>query len=132
MTEKEKKKNVKEVVRNYKNLNVYKQSYKLAMDVFKLSKDFPREELYSLTDQLRRASRSVPANIAEGWTKRKYVNVFIKHLVDANGSCEEVKVFSSFARDCGYIEPGTYKRLLTECSEIGAMLSALIKKWKTF
>ena len=75
---------VKNIVKTYRDLNVYQLSYSLAIKLFELAKKFPKEETYSLTDQVKRASRSIPANIAEGWTKRKYENVFIRHLIDSN------------------------------------------------
>ena len=81
---------------------------------------------------MRRASKSIPANIAEGWTKRKYENVFLRHLVDANGSCEETKIWLDFARDCRYIGPETCQILFEKYNQIGAMLHSLLKKWKTF
>lgn len=97
-------KRIKNVVKTYRDLNVYQLSYSLAMKLFEITKKFPKEETYSLTDQIRRSSRSTPVNIAEGWTKRKYENVFIRHLIDSNGSCEETKVWLDFARDCQYID----------------------------
>lgn len=73
-------------IRSYKDLRVYQLSYSLAMELFWLTKKFPKEELYSLTDQLRRASRSMAVNIVEGWAKRHYENVFKRHLLDSIGS----------------------------------------------
>ncbi|HBO96553.1 MAG TPA: diversity-generating retroelement protein bAvd family protein [Candidatus Omnitrophica bacterium] len=123
---------VKNIVRTYRDLNVYQLSYTLAMKLFELAKRFPKEETYSLTDQVRRASRSIPVNIAEGWTKRKYENVFIRHLIDSNGSCEETKVWLDFARDCAYLDTRGHKDLLERYNEVGAMLNSLIKNWQTF
>ena len=111
---------------------MYKLSYALAMEIFEISKSFPKEETYSLTDQLRRSSRSIPANIAEGWAKRKYENVFIRHLNDSLGSCEETKVWLDFACDCKYTKIEEYQRLVKGYSEVGAMLISLMKKWQTF
>lgn len=85
------------MITSYKDLKVYRLSYSLAMDVFQITKSFPKEELYSLTDQLRRASRSIAANIVEGWAKRHFVNIFKCHLLDAIGSCMEVKLWLDFA-----------------------------------
>jgi len=122
----------KAIVKTYRDLNVYQQSYRLAMDIFAVTKKFPREEAYSLTDQIRRSSRSIPANIGEGWAKRKYENVFLRHLTDANGSCEETKIWLDFARDCGYINEEDHKSFFGQYQEVGAMLNSLQKNWQTF
>ena len=87
---------------------MFNQSYRFAMDIFQLTRSFPKEEKYSLTDQIIRASRSIAANIAEGWGKRIYENEFRKHLVYSMGSLEETKVWLLFSRDCGYITSETY------------------------
>lgn len=76
-------------IKTFTDLQVYRSAHQLAMEVFELSKLFPKEEKYSLTDQIRRASRSVAVNIAEGWGKRAYENLFKRHLIDAIGSLEE-------------------------------------------
>ena len=104
----------------------------LAMKLFELAKKFPKEETYSLTDQIRRASRSIAVNIAEGWAKRKYENVFMRHLIDSNGSCEEMKVWLDFAKDCAYLDTREYKDILERYNEVGAMLNSLIKNWQTY
>lgn len=123
---------VKKTVKTYRDLNVYQQSYRLAMKIFELTKKFPKEERYSLTDQIRRSSRSVPANIGEGWAKRKYENVFFRHLNDSMGSCEETKIWLDFSKDCNYITGGEHTSLINEYNEVGAMLNSLMKKWETF
>ncbi len=120
------------MIKHYKDLEVYKKAYKLAMEIFYLTKKFPKEELYSLTNQIRDSSRSVPANIAEGWAKRKYVNIFKKQLIDALGSTEETKVWLDFALDCRYILIQEHKSFIEKCDEIGKMLSRLIESWKTY
>ncbi len=122
----------KTIIKTYRDLNVYQLSYATAMEIFEISKLFPREETYSLTDQIRRSSRSIPANIGEGWAKRKYKNVFLKHLLDANGSCEETKIWLDFANDCRYINTDQHKDLTNKYNRIGAMFNSLIKNWKTF
>ncbi len=122
----------KNTIKTYRDLNVYQQAYKSAMNIFELSKDFPKEEKYSLTDQIRRSSRSIPANIVEGWAKRRYENVFLKHLNDANGSCEETKVWLNFAKDCKYLEKDQHNELFEQYNQIGAMLNSLAKKWNKF
>jgi four helix bundle protein len=122
----------KNTIKTYRDLNVYQQAYESAMNIFELSKEFPKEEKYSLTDQIRRSSRSIPANIVEGWAKRKYENVFLKHLNDANGSCEETKVWLNFAEDCKYLEKDKHTELFEQYNQIGAMLNSLVKKWNKF
>ncbi|MCG2726056.1 MAG: four helix bundle protein [Elusimicrobia bacterium] len=102
------------------------------MEIFKTCGKFPKEEIYSLTNQLVRSSRTIPANIAEGWAKRRYENVFIKHLTDAIGSCEETKVWLDFAKDCKYLTKEEYSKLLSNCDEIGTMLFSLANNWKKF
>ena len=99
------------MIQSYKDLQVFGLSYELAMEVFRLTKKFPKEELYSLTDQMRRSSRSVTANIVEGWSKRRYENVFRRHLLDAIGSSDEIKVWLSFADDCNYITNDEHQAL---------------------
>lgn len=121
----------KKTIKTYRDLNVYKQSFDLAMKLFNLSTKFPQEERYGLVDQIRRSSRSVPANIAEGWAKRHFENVFKRHLVDAMGSCEEVNVWLEFALECNYINLKLQEEFLRQNNEIGKMLYSLHKNWKT-
>ena len=113
-------------------MNVYRLSYKLAMEIFKITKKIPKDETYSLTTQIRKSSRSVPANIGEGWAKRKYENVFMRHLNDANGSCEETKIWLDFSRDCEYITVEQHDSITNGYNEVGAMLNSLIQNWQTF
>ena len=80
------------MIQSFRDLNAYQLSFSLAEEIFHLSKKFSKEEHYSLTDQIRRSSRSIPANVAEGWAKRHFENVFKRHLVDSIGSCDETKV----------------------------------------
>lgn len=122
----------KKTVKTYRDLNVYEASFRLAGEVFRLSRTFPPDERYSLTDQIRRAARSIPANIAEGWAKRNYINVFRRHLLDASGSCEETKVWLDVAFDCGYISDAVRAQWIVAYDKVGAMLNALVEKWKSF
>ena len=124
--------NNKAIVRTCRDLNVYKLSFALAKEIYVLSKDFPKEETYSLTDQIRRSSRSIPVNIAEGWAKRRYENVFMKQLTDAVGSLEETRTWLDFSREFKYIGDETHIKLIDEYSKVGAMLDSLLKNWKTF
>lgn len=119
-------------LRSVKDLKIYNLSYELALKIFELSKKFPKEELYSLTDQIRRSSRSVTANISEGFAKRKYEQVFIRHLVDAIGSSEETKTWLSFAKDFTYLSLDNYEILDLQYTELGAMIYKLTNSWKNF
>ncbi len=120
------------MIRSYKDLEVYKKSYELAMEIFYLTKKFPKEEMYSLISQIRDSSRSVPANIAEGWAKRKYENIFKKQLIDAVGSAEETQVWLDFALDCKYILKEEHSNLTFRYKEVGKMLNGLLDNWKTY
>jgi len=122
----------KKPIKSYKDLKVYRLSYKLAIEIFHLSKKFPKEEIYSLTAQIRNSSRSVPANIAEGWAKRRYEQVFKRHLIDAIGSCEETKVWLDFSYDCDYIKSNEHKNFSVRYEEVSKMLNGLLEKWQTF
>ncbi len=92
-----------ENIRSYKELRVYKAAMEAAMKIFELSKRFPPEERYSLTDQMRRASRSVCSNLGEGWRKRRYPAHFISKLSDSEGEAEETRVWVEFAYRCRYL-----------------------------
>ncbi|MGF1542035.1 MAG: four helix bundle protein [Pleurocapsa sp.] len=91
-------------IKTHEDLKVYQIAFKAAMEIFKLSKQFPSEEKYSLTDQIRRSSRSVCANLAEAWRKRRYKAAFIAKLSDSESEAAEVQVWLKFAVECGYLE----------------------------
>ncbi len=110
----------------YRDLKVYQLAYELAMQMFHDSKSFPSEERYSLTDQIRRASRSVPANIAEGYRKRQYEKMFVSKLADADGEAAETQVWLDFARDCGYLSKERQAELTRGYEEVGRMLGSMI------
>jgi four helix bundle protein len=114
------------MLQGHRDLKVYQLAYKLAMDIFHLSKHFPREELYSLTDQIRRSSRSVAANLAEGFRKRRYPNMLVSKLVDCDGEATETQVWLDFALDCGYMSQENRDRLTAGYEEVGKMLSAMM------
>jgi len=120
------------MIKSYKDLKVYQLSYELAMDMFWITKNFPKEELYSLTDQLRRSARSVVANIVEGWSKRHYETTFKKHLIDSIGSCNETKLWLDLAFDCKYIIVSEHRCYTEKLDEIGKMLHGLLHSWHTF
>src|SRR2546429_2131104 len=99
------------MLRGHRDLKVYQLAYKLAMEIFHLSKAFPKEEIYSLTDQIRRSSRSVAANLAEGFRKRRYPNMLVSKLTDCDGEATETQVWLDFALDCGYLSKEHHDRL---------------------
>lgn len=119
----------KKKIRIVKDLKVYRMAYDLALKVFEISKNFPKEETYSLTDQIRRSSRSVAMNIREGFAKRKYEQVFIRHLNDSLGSSEETRGWLDFSLDCGYLPESKYSELDKEYDELNAMLYSLKNNW---
>jgi four helix bundle protein len=113
------------------DLEVFNISYRLAMDIFNVSRDFPKAEMYSLTDQITRSSHSISANISEGWGKRIYENEFKKHLIYAMGPLEETKVWLLFSRDCGYLSVEAFETLNNKCDELGAKIYKLYGNWKS-
>jgi four helix bundle protein len=119
-------------VKHFKELEVYKRQRELSREVFKLSKRFPTEEKFSLTDQLRRASRSVGAQIAEAWAKRLYPRHFISKLSDADGEQMETQHWLIEAEDCEYVDQADSLRLPGLCEEIGRMLGSMIRKAESF
>ena len=109
----------------FKDLKVYQMAYKLAMEIFEISKSFPVEERYSLTDQIRRASRSVCTNIAEGYRKRRYPKHFVSKMTDADGETSETQVWVDFSYDCGYINLEIRDSLKKGYDEVGRMLGGM-------
>jgi four helix bundle protein len=128
----EHRKQSKTVIKNVKDLKVYLLSYHLAMEIFETTKKFPKEETYSLTDQMRRSSRSVSINIREGHAKRRYEQVFIRHLNDSLGSSKETRGWLDFAKDCMYITKSEHKKLDNSYDQVNAMLYSLMNNWQTF
>lgn len=102
------------------------------MDIFEITKKFPKEEIYSLTDQIRRSSRSVAINIREGFAKRRYEQVFVRHLNDALGSSEETRGWLDFSLDCKYILREEYENLDEQYDEVNAMLYSLMERRETY
>ena len=109
---------------------VYRRSYDLALRVHRLSLDFPEFERYELGRQLREASKSIPVNIAEGYGRRSSAADFKRFLVMAHASCDETKVWLSFARDLGYLAQEVWQTLQAEYEEVGKMLYGLAKSWR--
>jgi four helix bundle protein len=115
-----------EKIRTHKDLRVFKVSFELAMEIFELSKSFPVEEKYSLTDQIRRSSRSVPANISEAFRKRRYPKAFVAKLSDAEGEAAETQVWLDFALKCKYISQEKHEDLNARYDNAIGMLVNMI------
>jgi four helix bundle protein len=123
---------VREKILRHQDLLVYKKAIEAAMKIFEMSKSFPKEETYSLTDQIRRASRSVSANIAEAWRKRRYKAAFISKLNDSEGEAAETQTWLEIATRCNYVERDFAKEMYLEYDEIISMLVAMAnnpEKW---
>ena len=121
-----------QALKGHRDLQVYQLAYKLAMEIFEASKYFPKEEKYSLTDQIRRSSRSVAANIAEGFRKRQYPKMFLSKLADADGESIETQVWLDFARDCKYLDPKQQAELQQRYEEVGRMLGKMMSMPEKF
>ena len=119
-------------VKSFRSLEVYKLSRGLSKEIFEISKNFPREEMFSLTDQIRRSSRSVGAQIAEAWARRKYEKHFLSKLTDADGEQMETQHWIEVASDCGYLSKETAENVLQRCASIGRMLNSMIAKASHF
>lgn len=116
----------------HKDLKVYQKAYKVAMEIYSATKKFPSEEKYSLTDQIRRSSRSVCTNIGEGYRKRIYPKHFVSKLSDSDGECAETMIHLDFAKDCGYIKEEKHKELIEEYLQIGKMLGSMMASPEKF
>lgn len=119
-------------IRTVRDLKVYRQAFETAMEIFEITKHFPKEETYSLTDQMRRSSRSVCSNLSEGWRKRRYQAVFINKLSDAGQEAAETQTWLEFSFHCKYINEETFLRLDKNYEHIFAMLNAMGKKSNSF
>lgn len=117
---------------DFKNLLAYQKGFDLAMSIFEISKSFPKEETYALTDQVRRSSRSVCANMAEAYRKRLYVKHFISKLTDSDGENSETMVWLDFALSCNYIKQEEYIRLSEKSKEVGKLINYMINNPEKF
>jgi len=113
-------------IMRHQDLDVYRKSFEAAMHIFEVSKQFPKEETYSLTDQSRRSSRSVCANLAEAWRKRRYQAAFVSKMNDAEGEAAETQTWVEFAVRCGYINKEKGRVLFKAYDEIIAILVTMI------
>ena len=109
-------------VRSYRELNVYKNAFEAAMEIFQITKAFPKEEQYSLTDQVRRSSRAVCSNLAEAWRKRRYQKHFVSKLTDCASEADETRVWLELARGCEYIDTEVFEALDDRFDHILAQL----------
>ncbi len=115
-------------IRTHDELEVYRLAYSVAMETFGLSRSFPKEERYALTDQIRRSSRSVCANLAEAFRKRRYPRAFVSKLSGAEAEIAETQVWLEFAVDCGYIAEECKERMAQRCDRMLASVVTMINK----
>ena len=113
-------------MQGYRDLKVYQLAYQLAMEIYNETKPFPKDEKYSLTDQIRRSSRSVATHIAEAYRKRQYQKMFVSKLADADGETAETQVWLDSARDCAYLPPERRDEPFKSYEEVGKMLGAMM------
>ena len=118
--------------KSFRELVVYQKARSVAKAVFEITKNFPIEEMYSLTDQMRRSSRSIGAQIAEAWAKRRYEKHFVSKLTDSDGEQLETQHWVDTAGDCGYLAKEQVKNLNADLNEIGRMLNSMIDKAHQF
>ena len=119
-------------IRSFRELNVYKSAREAARAIFEISKTFPRDERYSLTDQIRRSSRAVNAMIAEAWAKRRYEAAFVSKVNDALGEATETQAWLDHALDSGYITSAQFKELDAKWQQVGAMLNKMTERAHDF
>ena len=122
----------KSEIRHFRDLDVYRRAFDAAMKIFELTKKFPGDEKFSMVDQIRRASRSVCSNIAEGWRKRRYISVFRNKMTDAMQEASETQCWLEFASACRYISEDEFQDLDTEYENIIGMLSSMEMKSEKF
>ncbi len=119
-------------IRTYRDLEVFQEAYSAALKVSRLTKNFPRFEQLEIGRQLRKAVRSVPANIVEGWAKRSSASEFKRYLQVAIGSCVETRMWLEMSKDEGYLPEKDYAELNLQYERIGARLARLWKQWKSY
>lgn len=117
---------------SFKKLLAYQKAFELSMEIFELSKSFPKEETYSLTDQIRRSSRAICANMAEAYRKREYQKHFISKLTDADSENSETQVWIDFANSCKYINTEQQHNLTTKSIEVGKLINYMIANPEKF
>ena len=120
------------IIRSFRDLNVYKSTRTEALKIFEISKKFPRDEKFSMTDQIRRSSRAVKSMIAEAWARRRYEAAFINKINEAMGEAAETQSWLDDALDCGYITNEQHSSLDSSWQSIGGMLNNMIERSNTF
>ena len=121
-----------ERIENFRDLRVYKHALELQQEIFIVTKTFPAEERYSLTDQIRRSSRSIGANLAEAWHKRRYIAHFVSKIIDADGENAETQHWLDTARRCEYLTSEQYDTLEGSCRTVGKMLGSMLANPEPF
>jgi four helix bundle protein len=129
---KDKKLKKRSEIRHFRDLEVYRRAFEAAMKIFQITKGFPAEEKYSLVDQIRRASRSVCANISESWRKRQYIAVFKNKMTDSMQEASETQCWLEFSLSCQYINRESFDTLDDEYEQIIAMLNSMERNAKKF
>ena len=119
-------------IRSFRDLKVYQKAFSLQQQIFEITKRFPKEELFSLTDQIRRSSRSIGANLAEAWHKRRYIAHFVSKLSDSDGEQAETQHWIDTALACEYISEDVHTNLMNQGKEIGRMLGKMISNPEPF
>ncbi len=122
----------RKIIRSHTELEVYRRAFRAAMRIFELTRGFPSDEKFSLTPQIRRSSRSVCANIAEGWRKRRYQAAFVSKLTDSEGEAAETQTWIEFAVGCGYVPRDIGRRLYDDYDAVLGMLVKIIAAAKTW
>ncbi len=117
------------MIQSFRDLKVYERSYKAAISVYRMTSVLPKEELYGLTSQIKRAATSIPLNIAEGYGKKESGNEFKRFLLMAIGSCDEMRVLVDMCKDLGFISEEVHEKYEQEYDEIGRMLTTLRRNW---
>ena len=125
-----KQESVKRMIQSYRDLQVYERSYRAALGMYQVARKMPKDELFGLSSQVKRAATSIPLNIAEGYGKRESGAEFKRFLLMAIGSCDEMKVLLDFMKDLGFIDRGVHSKYQQEYDEIGRMLMVLRNKWR--
>ena len=120
------------IINGFRDLIVYRKAFKLSMDIFEITKSFPKEEKFSLIDQIRRSSRSVTANIAESWARKKYVKHFVSKLTDSLGEEYETENWLDYSLACNYVDKQTYDKLMNGYDEVRKMLISMINSPEKF
>jgi len=121
-----------EQIKSFRDLNVYKLAFELQQEIFLLTKTFPKEEIFSLTNQMRQSPRSIGANIAKSWHKRRYPAHFISKLTDADAEQAETQHWLDTSFKCRYISSEKHSRLTRKCKDIGKMLGSMMTKNENF